>query len=62
MGSCMGKLGKRDAMVDARCFTADLSVSDEEVADLVRQVEELILLDLKHSMPSAPSHRVRVRV
>lgn len=65
MGSCMGKFkigAKGDAMADALNFTADLSISEEEAADLMRQAEDLILLELKHSMPSAPTHRLGVRV
>jgi hypothetical protein len=61
MGSCFGKLnGNSHKHREANSFTVDIVVSDEDAMEVLQEINDLILLDLKHSMPSAPAHSIRV--
>ena len=61
MGSCFGKLnGSSSKHRDANSFTVDIVVLDVDAMEVLREINDMVLLDLKHSMPSAPAHSIRV--
>jgi hypothetical protein len=61
MGSCFGKLhGSNSKHREANSFTVDIVVSDEDAMEVLREINDMVLLDLKHSMPSAPAHSISV--